>query len=239
MSIPLEACAGGERRDPGRRPGRRDRQHTREGSRYVLTGAAVVGRSAGEQGGGLVGGVRAGGARDLGRGRRRPSARAGRGDRGRHDHGRAFDGRPADAPSTLRRGRADDAVCSRIGVVLSPRSWSGRLHAFIADHVPDVELIMVRDQQAALEAGAARAADRRHHAVADASRSWTQAEHRGIRLVGVYDRADGGVGRDRLADARTDPLGRGDDAARRCRVPARPPTAVAGRPAERSRARSG
>ena len=39
----------------------------------------------------------------------------------------------------------------RIGVVLSPRPWSGRLHAFIADHVPGVELTMVRDQQAVME----------------------------------------------------------------------------------------
>lgn len=33
---------------------------TKDGSRYVLTAAAVVGRTGGEQGGGLVGGVRAG-----------------------------------------------------------------------------------------------------------------------------------------------------------------------------------
>ena len=45
-------------------------------------------------------------------------------------------------------------VAFRIGVLLSPRGWSSRLHAFIADHVPDVELIVVRDRRAALDAGA-------------------------------------------------------------------------------------
>lgn len=86
----------------------------------------------------------------------------------------------------------------RIGVVLSPRAWSGRLHAFIADHVPDVELVMVRDQQAAIEAGA-------DVLLIDDATPWLtpsfvdRAESQGIRLVGVYDRQDGGVGQSRLA----------------------------------------
>ena len=41
-----------------------------------------------------------------------------------------------------------------VGVVLSPRGWSGPLHAFVADHVPDVELVVVRDRRAALGSGA-------------------------------------------------------------------------------------
>jgi len=86
----------------------------------------------------------------------------------------------------------------RIGVVLSPRPWSGRLHAFIADHVPDVELVMVRDQQAAIEAGA-------DVLLIDDATPWLtssfagRAESKGIRLVGIYDRRDGGVGQARLA----------------------------------------
>ncbi len=86
----------------------------------------------------------------------------------------------------------------RIGVVLSPRAWSGRLHAFIADHVPEVELVMVRDQQAAIEAGA-------DVLLIDDATPWLtssfveQAESRGVRLVGIYDRGDGGVGQSRLA----------------------------------------
>lgn len=86
----------------------------------------------------------------------------------------------------------------RIGVVLSPRAWSGRLHAFIADHVPDVELVMVRDQQAAIEAGA-------DVLLIDDATPWLtssfvdRAESQGVRLVGIYDRQDGGVGQSRLA----------------------------------------
>ena len=87
----------------------------------------------------------------------------------------------------------------RIGVVLSPRRWSGRLHAFIADHVRDVELIVVRDQRAAIEAAT-------HVLLIDDATPWLnsrfveEAERAEIRLVGVYDRADGGAGRARLAD---------------------------------------
>ena len=86
----------------------------------------------------------------------------------------------------------------RIGVVLSPRAWSGRLHAFIADHVANVELIVVRDQRAAIEAGA-------HVLLIDDSTPWLtpafveHAERDQVRLVGVYDRTDGGSGRARLA----------------------------------------
>ncbi|MCU1394900.1 MAG: hypothetical protein JWM34_3328 [Ilumatobacteraceae bacterium] len=86
----------------------------------------------------------------------------------------------------------------RIGVVLSPRPWSGRLHSFIADHVHEVELVVVRDQRAAIEAAA-------DVLLIDDSTPWLnarfveEAERAGLRLVGVYDRIDGGVGRDRLA----------------------------------------
>ena len=86
----------------------------------------------------------------------------------------------------------------RIGVVLSPRGWSSRLHAFVADHVPDVELIVVRDRRAALDAVA-------HVLVLDGTTPWltpalvAEAEQIDLDLVGVYDRADGGVSRDRLA----------------------------------------
>ena len=86
----------------------------------------------------------------------------------------------------------------RVGVVLSPRSWSGRLHAFIADHVPGVELVMVRDQHAAIESAP-------HVLLIDDSTPWLtpsfvdRADGLGIRLVGVYDRFDG-VGQGRLAE---------------------------------------
>jgi hypothetical protein len=87
----------------------------------------------------------------------------------------------------------------RVGVVLSPRAWSGRLHAFIADHVPGVELVMVRDQQAAIEALP-------HVLLIDDSTPWLtpsfvdRADGLSIRLVGVYDRRDGSVGQSRLAE---------------------------------------
>ena len=85
-----------------------------------------------------------------------------------------------------------------IGVVLSPRPWSVRLHAFVADHVPDVELVVVRDRRAALSSGA-------HVLVLDSSTPWltpafvAEVDAAGVRLVGVYDRSDGGSSRDRLA----------------------------------------
>ncbi|MEQ8438052.1 MAG: hypothetical protein RIB65_11210 [Ilumatobacter fluminis] len=85
-----------------------------------------------------------------------------------------------------------------VGVVLSPRGWSGPLHAFVADHVPDVELVVVRDRRAALGAGA-------HLLVLDSTTPWltasfvAEADAADIRLVGVYDRHDGGMSRDRLA----------------------------------------
>ena len=37
-----------------------------------------------------------------------------------------------------------------VGVVLSPRGWSGPLHAFVADHVPNVELVVIRDRRVAV-----------------------------------------------------------------------------------------
>ncbi|MGE0304253.1 MAG: hypothetical protein AB7N61_14865 [Acidimicrobiia bacterium] len=86
----------------------------------------------------------------------------------------------------------------RVGVVLSPGEWSGRLHAFVADHVPDVELQVVRDRRAALDAAP-------HVLVLDAGTAWLtqafvgEAEQVGVRFVGVYDRSDGGASRDRLA----------------------------------------
>lgn len=86
----------------------------------------------------------------------------------------------------------------RIGVLLSPRGWSSRLHAFVADHVPDVELVVVRDRRAALDAHA-------DVLVLDGTTPWltpafvADAEEAGLRLVGVYDRSDGGASRDRLA----------------------------------------
>lgn len=90
------------------------------------------------------------------------------------------------------------SVAFTVGVVLSPRGWSGPLHAFVADHVPDVELIVVRDRRAALGAGA-------HLLVLDSTTPWltasfvAEADAADTRLVGVYDRHDGGMSRDRLA----------------------------------------
>jgi hypothetical protein len=86
----------------------------------------------------------------------------------------------------------------RVGVVLSPRGWSEALHAFVADHVPGVELRVVRDRRAALD-------EAPHILILDATTAWltqafvAEAEVAGVRLVGVYDRADGGTSRDRLA----------------------------------------
>ena len=86
----------------------------------------------------------------------------------------------------------------RVGVVLSPRGWSGRLHAFIADHVHDVDLFVVRDQRAALEASP-------HVLLIDDVTPWLnskfaqEAERNDVLLIGVYDRLDGGVSRSRLA----------------------------------------
>lgn len=85
-----------------------------------------------------------------------------------------------------------------IGVVLSPRGWSEPLHAFVADHVPGVDLVVVRDRRAALGSGA-------HVLVLDSTTPWLtlpfvrEAQAADIRLVGVYDRTDGGTSRDRLA----------------------------------------
>lgn len=85
----------------------------------------------------------------------------------------------------------------RIGIVLSPRSWSGGLHSFVADHVPGVELSVVRDDQAAIETTP-------HVLLVDDSTPWltpafvARADSTGIRIVGVYDRADGGAGKEAL-----------------------------------------
>jgi hypothetical protein len=85
-----------------------------------------------------------------------------------------------------------------VAVVLSPRPWSVRLHAFVADHVPDIDIVAVRDRRAAFDA-------KPHVLVIDDGAPWltqsfvADAELAGIRLVGVYDRADK-HGRDRLVD---------------------------------------
>lgn len=87
----------------------------------------------------------------------------------------------------------------RVGVVLSPRPWSTRLHSFIADHVPNAELVMVRDQQAAIESAP-------HVLLIDESTPWltasfvARARSAGIRLVGVYERAAGRAGQAHLAE---------------------------------------
>ena len=84
----------------------------------------------------------------------------------------------------------------RIGVVLSPRGWSGRLHAFVADHVPDVELVVVRDRRAAIDAAP-------QVLMIDDATPWltpalvAEAGDAGIRLVGVYDRLEA-ASRERL-----------------------------------------
>jgi hypothetical protein len=86
----------------------------------------------------------------------------------------------------------------RIGVVLSPRGWSGRLRAYVTDHVADIDVVMVRDRRAAAECAA-------HVILVDDSTPWltaafiAEAETHGIRFVGVYDRSDGGRGRSQLA----------------------------------------
>ena len=86
----------------------------------------------------------------------------------------------------------------RIGVVLSARPWSTRLHSFIADHVPNVELVMVRDQQAAIETSP-------DVLLVDESTPWltasfvSRARSAGVRLVGVYERS-GRAGQAHLAE---------------------------------------
>jgi len=77
----------------------------------------------------------------------------------------------------------------RIGVVLSPRPWASHLHAYATDHVADLEVIVVRDQRAALETGVAVL-------VIDETTPWlnssflAQAEHAGMTVVGVWDPAE-------------------------------------------------
>jgi hypothetical protein len=85
-----------------------------------------------------------------------------------------------------------------LAVVLSPRPWSIRLHAFVADHVPDIDVVVVRARRAALDA-------KPHVLVIDDGVPWltqsfvAEAGLADIRLVGVYDRVDR-EGRDRLAE---------------------------------------
>ncbi len=85
-----------------------------------------------------------------------------------------------------------------VGVVLSTRPWPTRLHSYVADHVPDCRVVVVRDERAALESGA-------HVLLVDETTPWLtarfveRAELLRIRVVGVYDRSDGGVGRARLS----------------------------------------
>ena len=136
------------------------------GSRYVLTGAAVVDRSSAD---GRWARRRkpADRPRDLRRGRRGPSARAGGGDRGRNDHGRALDRRPRHRPHQRATGAADDG----------PVHGRGRAVAAVvvgrASRVHRRPCPRRRPDRRARPAGGARrraprAGDRRRHAVADA-----------------------------------------------------------------------
>lgn len=76
-----------------------------------------------------------------------------------------------------------------IGVVLSPRAWASQLHAYATDHVADLEVIVVRDQRAALETGVAVL-------VVDETTPWLnaafvdRAERAGVTVVGVWDPAE-------------------------------------------------
>ena len=86
----------------------------------------------------------------------------------------------------------------RIGVVLAARPWPSRLHGFVSDHVPDIDLVVVRDQRAALEAEV-------DVLVVDDTTPWltssfvAAADDAGIQIVGIYDRTDTGGGKARLA----------------------------------------
>src|SRR5262249_1055610 len=124
--------------------------------------------------------------RDHRRGRKRPGARAGCRDRRRDDHDRPLPcgvqtPQPPASPGLMSK------AAFRVGVVLSPRPWSVRLHAFVADHVTDIEVVVVRDRRAALETSP-------HVLVIDDSTPWltasfaADAERASITLVGVYDR---------------------------------------------------
>lgn len=85
----------------------------------------------------------------------------------------------------------------RIGVVLAARPWPSRLHGFVSDHVPDIDLVVVRDQRAALEAEV-------DVLVVDDTTPWltpsfvAAADDAGIQIVGIYDRTDAGGGKARL-----------------------------------------
>ncbi|MEZ5257005.1 MAG: hypothetical protein R2705_08995 [Ilumatobacteraceae bacterium] len=85
-----------------------------------------------------------------------------------------------------------------VGVVLSPRPWASRLHAYATDHVADLEVIQVRDQRAALESGVAIL-------VVDETTPWLnaalvdRAERAGVTVVGVWDPSEPD-GEARLAD---------------------------------------
>jgi hypothetical protein len=159
--------------------------------RYVLTTAAVVGRSGGGDGGGLVGGASRSdlmitvevdeAPRHSTWPQRSTPARS-----------RSF-GRPGSPPQ--RRRRAGECAVSRRcravtgGVVGALARVRGRPR-------PDVELQVVRDRRAALDAAP-------HVLVLDARTAWLtqafvgEAEQVGVRFVGVYDRSDGGASRDR------------------------------------------
>lgn len=85
----------------------------------------------------------------------------------------------------------------RVGVVLAARPWPSRLHGFVSDHVPDIDLVVVRDQRAALEAEV-------DVLVVDDTTPWltpsfvAAADDAGIQIVGIYDRTDAGGGKARL-----------------------------------------
>lgn len=86
----------------------------------------------------------------------------------------------------------------RVGVVLAARPWPSRLHGFVSDHVPDIDLVVVRDQRAALEAEV-------DVLVVDDTTPWltpsfvAATDDAGIQIVGIYDRTDTGGGKARLA----------------------------------------
>ena len=85
-----------------------------------------------------------------------------------------------------------------VAIVLSPRPWSIRLHSFMADHVPDIDVVVVRDRRAVFDAVP-------DVLVVDDGIPWltpaflTDATEAGIRLVGVYDRTERQT-RDHLVD---------------------------------------
>lgn len=85
-----------------------------------------------------------------------------------------------------------------VAIVLSSRPWSVRLHSFVADHVTDIDVRVVRDRRAAFDASP-------DVLVVDDSIPWltstfvNEAADAQIRLVGLYDRTNPSA-RERLVD---------------------------------------